>query len=60
MINNDKIRTNLARNTDNSMIVVLRSSIGPNTRKVKSDPIENVLTKDEATKASAVEQSDSR
>lgn len=50
--------TNLALNTESSINVFLKSSIGPKTRKVNNELMENVLAKVEATKASDVEQSD--
>ncbi|MNE79862.1 hypothetical protein D3C80_1763850 [compost metagenome] len=54
-----KLMTNFVLKTERSIKVLLKSSIGPNTRKVIKDPVEKVLTKEEATKASEVEQIES-
>ncbi|MNE40966.1 hypothetical protein D3C80_1350140 [compost metagenome] len=53
------VMTNLVLNTESSISVLLKSSMGPNTRKVISDPAEKVFTKEDATKASEVEQIES-
>ena len=57
-ISAESIRTNLYLKTDKSINVLLKSSIGPKTRNVTIEPAENVPAKEEATKASDVEQID--
>ncbi|MOA63822.1 hypothetical protein D3C78_1896860 [compost metagenome] len=45
--------------TAKSMSMFLKSSIGPNTRKASSEPLEKECTKVDATKASEVEHRES-
>ena len=49
-------KTNRLRKMAASMSVPLKSSIGPNTRKDRIEPEEKDETKEDATKASEVEQ----
>ncbi|MNP62189.1 hypothetical protein D3C76_1574450 [compost metagenome] len=50
--------TNRVRKVESSIRVLLKSSIGPSTRKDTSGPSANVCENAEATKASEVEQRD--
>lgn len=55
-INNVRSKTNLILNTESNISVLLKSNIGPKTRKVSNELDVNEVWNEEATNASDVEQ----